>query len=283
MADTVGLILLFPQGESKVQELPDVTDETFMQEASRIIDAAEERGITLRLLGSIAFRIHCPKYAPLLHKGEAVHRPLTDIDYMAYNKHKTSIRKLMYDLRYREIFADPIVHRIVFQSPKYENLKVDFFLERLRFCHTIDFNKKRQRLEVDKPTIPLEEMLLEKMQIVEINEKDIKDTIMLVCEHDIEDNAEKNTEIIDGGFIAKILADDWGFWYTVTTNLNKIKTWVPKYSNALSEEVRSLAINRIGKLMERIDQEPKTKKWHKRAKTGTKKRWYEEVQSFDVD
>ncbi|MFX1520292.1 MAG: hypothetical protein ACFFCD_10270 [Promethearchaeota archaeon] len=260
-----------------------IEDETFMQEAFRIIDEAEERGITLRLLGSIAFRIHCPKYAPLLHKGESTHRPLTDIDYMAYNKHQTSIRKLMYDLRFREIFADPMVRRIVFQSPKYKNLKVDFFLEQLRFCHTIDFDQKQKRLEVDKPTIPLEEMLLEKMQIVEINEKDIKDTIMLVCEHDIDDDTEENTEVIDGGFIARILADDWGFWYTVTTNLNKTKAWVPKYSNALSEEDQSLAVNRINKLLERIDQEEKTKKWRKRAKTGTKKRWYEEVQSFDVD
>jgi hypothetical protein len=260
-----------------------IDDETFMTEAFRILEIAEERDIILRLLGSIAFRIHCPKYAPLLHQGADVHRPLTDIDYMAYNKYKTPIRKLMYDLRFAEIFADPIVSRIVFQSPKFKNLKVDFFLERLRFCHIIDFNKKNKRLEIDKPTIPLEEMLLEKMQIVEINEKDIKDTIMLVCEHDLEDDAEKNTEIIDGGFIARILADDWGFWYTVTTNLNKTKAWVPKYSNALSEEDCSLAINRIDKLIERIDQEPKTKKWMKRAKTGTKKRWYEEVQSFDVD
>ncbi|MFX1466170.1 MAG: hypothetical protein ACFFA5_06845 [Promethearchaeota archaeon] len=260
-----------------------INDETFMQEAFRIIEIAEERDIVLRLLGSIAFRIHCPKYAPLLHQGDAVHRPLTDIDYMTYTTHKTPIRKLMYDLRFREIFADPIVSRIVFQSPKYKNLKVDFFLERLHFCHIIRFDKKEKRLEIDKPTIPLEEMLLEKMQIVEINEKDIRDTIMLVCEHDIEDDAEKTTEIIDGGFIARILADDWGFWYTVTTNLNKTKAWVPQYSNTLSEEDRISAINRIDKLIERIDQEPKTKKWQKRAKTGTKKRWYEEVQSFDVD
>jgi len=120
-----------------------VDDETFMKEAFRIIEIADERNIILRLLGSIAFRIHCPKYAPLLHQGTAVHRPLTDIDYMAYNTHKTSIRKLMYDLRFHEIFADPIVSRIVFQSPKYKNLKVDFFLERLRFCHIIDFDKKK--------------------------------------------------------------------------------------------------------------------------------------------
>jgi hypothetical protein len=260
-----------------------IDDETFMQEAFRIIEIAEERDIVLRLLGSIAFRIHCPKYAPILHQGSAVHRPLTDIDYMTYNKHKTPIRKLMYDLRFREIFADPIVSRIVFQSPKYKNLKVDFFLERLQFCHIISFDRKKKRLEIDKPTIPLEEMLLEKMQIVEINEKDIKDTVMLVCEHDIDNDVEKNTEIIDGGFIARILADDWGFWYTVTTNLNKTKTWIPKYSNALSEEDQSLAIFRINKLLERIDQEEKTKRWRKRAKTGTNKRWYEEVQSFDVD
>jgi len=253
-----------------------------MQEAFRIIEAAEERGVILRLLGSIAFRIHCPKYAPMLHHGDIVHRPLTDIDYMAYNKDKPPIRKLMYDMRYREIFADPIISRIVFQSPKYKNLKVDVFLERLRFCHTIDFNKKRKRLEVDNPTIPLEELLLEKMQIVEINEKDIRDTVLLLCEHEV-DNTENNTEIVDAGFIAKILADDWGFWYTTTTNLNKTKAWEPKYSNALSEEDRSCAIKRIDKLLNRIEQEPKTKKWQKRAKKGTKKRWYEEVFGFDVD
>jgi hypothetical protein len=188
----------------------------------------------------------------------------------------------MYDLRYREIFADPMVGRMVYESSKYKTLKIDIFLEALRFCHIIDFNKKRKRLEFDKPTIPVEELLLEKMQIVEINEKDIKDTIMLFCEHEVAD-VHDNKELIDGGFIAQILADDWGFWYTVTVNLNKTKAWVSKYNNALSEEDRAHVIARIDQLLDRIEKEPKTKDWQKRAKTGTKKQWYNHVQNFDVD
>jgi len=78
-----------------------------------------------------------------------------------------------------------------------------------------------KRLEIDYPTISLADLLLEKMQIVKLNEKDILDTIVMLREHDV---GEGDKETINSDRVSGLLSDDWGFYYTVTTNLGKIKS-----------------------------------------------------------
>jgi hypothetical protein len=140
-------------------------------------------------------------------------------------------------------------------------------------CHDIDF---KGRLELDHPTIPLAEMLLEKLQIVQINEKDVKDVIILLREHEIGD---KDEETINAKYIAKLLADDWGFYYTVTTNLNKIKNLLDDY-NELVENDKKLVESRIDNLLNIVEQKPKSLGWKMRAKIGTKKQWYRVVEEI---
>ena len=57
---------------------------------------------------------------------------------------------------------------------------LDVFYDRLEFCHVIPLTG---RLEVDRPTIPVAELLLSKLQIVQINEKDVVDVILLLLDH----------------------------------------------------------------------------------------------------
>jgi hypothetical protein len=77
----------------------------------------------------------------------------------------------------------------------------------------------RERLMLTILTIPLAELFLEKMQIFQINEKDIVDTMMLLAEHPI---GESDDETISAPVIAKVLAGEWGFWRTVTGNMEKL-------------------------------------------------------------
>jgi len=142
-------------------------------------------------------------------------------------------------------------------------------MDRLDFCHTIPW---KGRLEVDSPTIPLAELLLEKMQIVQINEKDIIDTIMLLREHEI---AADDEDHINSARVAKLCAAEWGLWRTTTMNLDKVREYLPHLD--LEDEDKKVVTQRIAELLSAMDDYPKGTKWKLRAKIGDKKRWYNEV------
>jgi len=110
------------------------------------------------------------------------------------------------------------------------------------------------------------------VQIHQINLKDIVDLVILFAGHDVD------TEF--GRRVASILLEDWGFWYDATNNLNKVKKHAKAFhdDSKLSKKQYELTVGRIDKLLKIIDETPKTKNWQKRAKIGTSKPWYREVE-----
>ncbi|MHA1593769.1 MAG: hypothetical protein ACTSXJ_05060 [Candidatus Baldrarchaeia archaeon] len=254
--------------------------EVFLEEAQRIVDVLEENGIVARVMGAVAIRLHSMDFADLHKRLERLgpgQPEFSDLDFMTYSKHRKNLRKIMEkELGY--ICDLRILHlagwkRHIYYHKKWD-FHVDFFFDKLEMAHDIDF---RGRLEVDRPTIPLAEMLMEKLQIVQINEKDIKDSIVLLRAHQI---GNHDDDVINATRIATVLADDWGFWYTATTNLNKIKVFAQKYkeNGLLSEEDLKDVTSKVDQLLKIIDETPKTKRWRKRAKQGTKKKWYRDVE-----
>jgi hypothetical protein len=145
------------------------------------------------------------------------------------------------------------------------------FLDRLEMCHIVDF---RGRLEIDYPTVSLTDYLLAKMQIVKLNEKDVKDAIVLLIEHDI---GSKDKEKIDSDYISRLLSEDWGFYYTFTTNINKIRQRVEEFE-VISPEEKQKLIQNVDSLLGSIENRPKSFKWKMRARVGTKQKWYNEVE-----
>ena len=141
----------------------------------------------------------------------------------------------------------------------------------------IDF-KKHKRLEVDEPTIPLAELFLEKTQIVEITAKDLKDLIITFLAHDVA--GTDDDDAVNGAYIAKMLSDDWGFYYTVTENIKKFVDFVPSVDE-IDQNQKDLVIARAKKLHQMIEDEPKSRGWKRRAKVGTKQRWYKYVHSME--
>jgi hypothetical protein len=113
------------------------------------------------------------------------------------------------------------------------------------------------------------------MQIVEINLKDIKDTIVLMLEHELSPQLN-GRESIDLGYFTSLLSNDWGFYYTVTENLQKVRRYIPEF-DAISAAQRAIIERRIDDTLAAVEQAPKSRKWKLRAKVGTKKRWYQEV------
>ncbi len=250
--------------------------ENFAKEAMRIIEAADRRQIPLRLMGGAAIRMHCNRFQDLY---ETLGRtPKHDMDFVTYGKFRPLTKRLMTELGYTPYVSLMMTgatgrNRQIFNDAE-GNKAIDIFFDKLQMCHTIDFH---QRLEKDSPTIPLAELLLQKMQIVELNEKDIQDTIVLLQEHSLDSH---DNETINMDQLARALGDDWGFYYTVTTNLRRVKDMLPRYAAIDGQNQLDIA-EKIERLLARIEEEPKTLPWKLRAKIGTSKKWYtvvEEVQ-----
>jgi len=241
----------------------------FENELKRILEASDQAGLTLRVIGSLAFQMHCPRYGYLQ---QALGRAYTDIDFAAYRKQAKEIKTLLSGLGYvenQEVFIVSEGYRAIFDHPS-TRLHVDIFYDKLDFCHTIFWNG---RLEVDAPTIPLAEMVLEKMQIVKINEKDVIDTIMLLLEHPLGDSDQ---ETINIARIAHLCAQDWGLWRTTTMNLVKVQQLAQSYEQ-LSDEQKQRVASQVEAALARIEAEPKPLAWRLRARVGDRVKWYKDV------
>jgi hypothetical protein len=241
----------------------------FENELKRIIKASDDAGIMLRVIGSLAFQLHCPKFG---HLQQAMGRAYTDLDFAAYGRQTGEIRDLMAKLGYadnKEVFIVSGGERAIFDRPQV-GLHVDVFYDKLDFCHMIRWEG---RLEVDRPTIPLAEMLLEKMQIVQINEKDIIDTIMLLLEHPLGD---KDHEVINIKRVSELCASDWGLWRTTTMNLQKVQTLAQGYSQ-LDKAQKAHLDAQVQTALERLEAAPKSMAWRLRARVGDRVKWYKDV------
>jgi len=242
----------------------------FENEVKRIVEAGNSAGITLRLLGSLAFHYHCPQYGHLQAK---MGRAYTDIDFAAYKSQAPQIRTwIPAALGYiedPEVFVNTEGQRMLFEHPG-NGLRVDIFVDKLDFCHAIFW---KDRLEEDSPTIPLAEMVLEKLQIVKINEKDIIDMIMLLLEHPWGD---RDDEAINLPYIVNLCANDWGFWRTVTMNLDKVKRLAQSYAT-LSTDEKVKVTKQVNHALSALNATPKSLGWKMRDKIGDKVKWYKDV------
>lgn len=254
------------------------TFDDFAKEIQRIISVADERNVPLRILGGAAIRMHCPKYESLYEKLKRV--PKHDMDFVTYGKFRPLTKKLFMDLGYEPYISLMLTgatgrHRQIFND-KEGNKAIDVFLGKLEMCHVIDYS---DRLELDSPTVPLAELLLQKLQIVQTNEKDMQDTIILLREHEI---GSTDKDEINANYVAKILSNEWGFYYTVSLNLPKVKEFMEKYPSLTAEDKKCVA-ERIDKLHAIIENTPKTLQWKMRARIGPAKKWYNVVEEVQRD
>ena len=138
-----------------------------INESQAIINKSEQKGIVLRLFGSVAVRIHCPQYSYLL---DQLNRIPNDIDFIGLNSDSNSIKNYFLDLNFvidKYVLMISDGKRLLFNN----DIKAEVVLDKLDYCHTIDL---RNRIRFDYPTIPLADLLLSKLQIIKINKKDIR-------------------------------------------------------------------------------------------------------------
>jgi hypothetical protein len=237
-----------------------------VNEAKAIIEEGKANNVTLRALGGTAIAIHCPSA-----RSKALMRDYPDIDLAGHAKEAKGITKAFGDLGFLPNKRFNALHgakRLKFAEENSET-DVDVFLDVFEMCHKLDF---KDRLELDEYTISLADLLMTKLQIVELNEKDVRDVIALVLDH----NFGPDQDQIDYDYIAKLCGDDWGLWKTLSNNAQNISGQVDNY--AITEDEKKKAKLRLEVFLKRLEDEPKGTRWKLRARVGESRKWYETVE-----
>jgi hypothetical protein len=208
-------------------------------------------------------RLHATELPPSLD------REYKDLDFAVTKKAAGNADKLLREAGYEPHITFNAMHareRALFFDDAHGR-QVDVFIDSFRMCHQIPL---ADRLNGGDRTVPLAELLLTKLQIIELNEKDVRDTVLLLYGHPVEDHDE---DAVNAAHIARLCAADWGLWRTITANLERCRTHVGDYELEQSDHDRIHA--RFDELLGRIEDEPKSRGWKLRAKVGERKRWYE--------
>lgn len=229
-------------------------------EATRVLDAANVDGFPLRLLGGLAIYMRCPS----AQSQETLQREYKDLDFVTLAKWSAKTKALFARLGYVSNKTFNALHghqRLLFWDEQHGR-QVDIFLDRMQMCHNLDF---RSRLNIDTRTLSLADLLISKLQVVEVNQKDITDMITLFYDYDITDNEQG----INATYIAGLTASDWGINKTLDINLQKVKAY------ATEQQFPAYIAERIDKLEAAMTARPKSLSWKTRAMVGERVRWYE--------
>jgi hypothetical protein len=232
-------------------------------EGERLLDLADDAGLPLRLLGGVAVRLRAPVVpAPL-------DREYKDLDFAVGKKGAGPLDSLMRSAGYEPhvTFNAMNARERALYLDEEHGRQVDVFIEAFRMCHALELG---DRIVLESRTLTLADLLLTKLQIVELNEKDVRDTVLLFHGHDV---SQDDGDGIGAARIAELCAGDWGWWRTITGNLAKCRDRIDDYALEPDEGARVAA--RVDALLDRIEQEPKSRGWRRRAKVGDRKPWYE--------
>jgi hypothetical protein len=233
-------------------------------EARRLIDAARGQGLTVRALGGVAVHLQSPGGQPLLS------RPLKDIDLVTPRKEGRALARLLEQMEYvgeemfnalrgsrRQLYHDPVNGR-----------RLDVFVGEFAMCHELPISS---RLDRDPYTVPLAELLLTKLQIVQLGERDERDIYTLVHHHAL---CETGGSGIEAPIIAAMCADDWGLWRTCKGTIERSASDLERYE--IDAVARDRIAKRLTELWRHIDAAPKSGKWKRRNRLGDRMRWYQE-------
>ena len=239
-----------------------------LAEALRLIALANAAGLQVRLMGGLSFHARCPSWTA------RIDRDGRDIDLATRGKDRKGVTALMEgsgyaaDRQYNALYG----HKQMYFVDPARRRPVDVLLDRMEMSHKFEF---ADRLAVDNPTLPLAEMLLTKVQIAQINRKDILDGLALLSEYPL-GHGDDGTINLDR--LTAITSNDWGWWRTFTGNLDKFERY---YTTSLQpgelefgRPPRFDVLAQIAALRSAIDSAGKSSRWKLRARVGERVQWY---------
>jgi len=238
-------------------------------DALKLVEELRSVGAETRMMGGIAIAVRCPSVAD-----PALRRPHDDVDLVATKSGARKLEQHIVRLGYHgedEFNALQGSRRLIFHSPERPAAKVDVFIERVDMCHTFLLG---DRLDVDPLTLSLADLLVLKLQIVELNEKDAQDVAALLLDHPITDDESG----INARYLGELAAEDWGIWKTLNLSIDKL---VDDAGRLVDGARRERIAAQLARLRAALEQAPKTRRWKLRAKIGERKRWYELPEEVD--
>jgi hypothetical protein len=251
---------------------PEAVDDP-LPEAISLAQGAADAGLGLKLLGGLAVRVICPSLPPRLRAGQ-------DIDFACLSRGRRDVVAYLErsgcqpDKRFNNLNGD---RQMYFNAPS--GRPIDVMVDRLTMCHTLDFRPAFTALPLSLSAM---DILLSKLQIVELNEKDVRDILQLLAGVPVSDGPASGGAgpggggpVLDAGRFTGLVAADWGWWRTTTGNLEKL----PELATAQPELVPAGAVHdplaQAARLLELARSVPKGMKWKLRANVGDRVRWYE--------
>jgi hypothetical protein len=235
--------------------------EDTIAEAERVAEAARQQKVGVKLLGGAGIHLHSPsaKHPPLKRK-------YGDLDYVISTKDRKAALAFFPSLGYEANDRFNLMQgdRRLYFFDGNNGKQVDVFIDVIRMSHVIDL---RGRLGHDGPCASPSDLLLSKVQIYEVNRKDLVDLAALVLDHPI---ASRDDEAIDASYIAHLTSEDWGLYRTLQINLGKLRETLDEL-----DVDRDLISSRLDELWTAIEAQPKPLKWRMRAQVGDRMRWYE--------
>jgi len=255
-----------------------------LAESMRIVDLADKRGLQVRLMGGMGIRAHAPDWPARTRRVEV------DLDFATRGKDRGAFYELLEaegytpDKRHNALFGGKQAYFV--DVPR--RRPVDVLVDSLEMCHRMEF---ADRLALSTPTLPLAELLLSKLQVVKINKKDVLDALVLLAEHPL----GQNDGALDSRFglgainvprILSLTSNDWGWWRTVTGNLDVLDRYL--MTEATPEDLdlnngRAVLFDpmeQIASLREAINAAPKSTRWKLRARVGERATWYNEPEEM---
>lgn len=241
--------------------------DALVAEGVALVEQAEGAGATLRLLGGAAI---------VVHGSGVAHRELGDLDAVTRKAHVRPLGAVLQERGYEAETRFNALHgdrRLIFHGPAG---KLDVFVDTFEMCHRIELGG---RLAHDAPTIPVADLLLTKLQIVELNAKDAHDIFHLLSGLRVGRDSARPS--IDPDRFGSVLAADWGWWRTVTRNLGKLPDLLSSQPGLAPPYPRFDALTQAKQLQEVAETVPKGLKWKTRARVGDRVRWYELPEEVD--
>jgi len=244
-------------------------DPAMVSAGRAVVEAAGDAGIPVRLMGGVAIWIRASAPARA-----ALGRDYPDIDLVAHKRQSRALRGLLEELGYdpeRVFNATHGAKRLLYHSPDH-GWHVDVFLDTFQMSHTLDLGA---RLEAEPLTLAAAELLLTKLQVAEVNAKDLSDAAMLLWDHEpVRDpGAGDGPDVLNLTRLARVCGEDWGLFTTVTDNLAACADHLAELSIGAADAAR--IDGRIGLIRQALDDVPKSLSWRMRARVGRRVRWYE--------
>jgi hypothetical protein len=241
-------------------------------EALRLVELCDRRGIEARLMGGLAFHALCRGWTA------RVDRDGRDIDLATRSRDRKVLQELLVaegyvpDRQYNALYGHK---QLYFVDPEW-NRPVDVLVDRLEMCHAFEF---ANRLAISDPTMPPAELLLSKLQVVKINRKDVLDALALLAELPLAGD-DVAGQAISLARITELTSNDWGWWRTVTRNLDKLDAFIAADLAPgdldFGRETRFDPAAQVADLRAAIEQANKSTRWKLRARVGERMAWYEE-------